>query len=361
MKKTYIIAEAGVNHNGSMELAKSLIDEAYAAGADAIKFQLFKASQLTTQSSQKARYQKAATSNIEESQFEMLKKLELSIQQQFDLKTYADQKGIEFLSTPFDIDSLKSLAYDFKIKRLKISSGDLTNAPLLLEAARTGLPVIISTGMATLAEIEQALGVLAYGYLANSCEKPGLADFQQAYQSDEGTQLLQKNVAVLHCTTEYPAPLNEVNLNVMQTLRQCFQLSIGYSDHTAGIHIPAAAVAMGALIIEKHFTLDKNLEGPDHKASLEPGELKQMVQNIRDIEIAMGSAVKKPTASELANRAIARRSVVAAKPIAAGELFSENNLIIKRPETGLSPLYYWELLGRSAEKQYDEDEVIKAL
>lgn len=361
MNKTYIIAEAGVNHNGSIELAERLIDVAAESGSDAIKFQLFKASHLTTQSSEKARYQKNASKDKAESQFEMLKKLEINIEQQRALKFYADKKGIEFLSTPFDNESLYALANQFQVKRLKISSGDLTNAPLLLAAARTGIPTIISTGMANLAEIEQALGVLAYGYCFSTDKKPNFTDFQKAYQSDLGAQGLKEKVSILHCTTEYPAPFSEVNLRVIQSLTQCFGLRVGYSDHTAGIHVSLAAVALGATIIEKHFTLDKTMEGPDHAASLEPDELKLMVENIRDIDMALGSPIKKPSPSEIHNKSIARRSIVAARPIQKGEMFDEDNLIIKRPETGLAPIYYWDLLGKPADKEYAQDEVLKAL
>ncbi|WP_367606885.1 N-acetylneuraminate synthase [Legionella sp. W05-934-2] len=360
MKRTYIIAEAGVNHNGSMELAKSLIDVALEAGADAIKFQLFKAKALATLSSKKASYQIEATKNSE-SQFEMLQKLELDVDQQLLLKSYATQKGIEFLSTPFDIASLESLAKKFNISRLKISSGDLTNAPLLLAAARTALPLILSTGMASLSEIEQALGVIAYGLIAKCSEKPSMSHFHLSYQSEEGSKALKERVTLLHCTTEYPAPLNEVNLNVMETLRRCFDLEVGYSDHTAGIHIPIAAVAMGATMIEKHFTLDRNMDGPDHKASLEPNELKEMVKNIRDVEMAKGSSIKKPTQSELKNKGIARRSIIATKKITKGEIFTPENLDVKRPESGLSPILYWDLLGKVADKNFEEDEVITAL
>ena len=357
MNKTYIIAEAGVNHNGSLTMAKQMIDVAAQAGADAVKFQTFKAEQLVSKSAPKAQYQKIATDESE-SQFEMLKKLELNKEMHQELSAYCSLKNIEFLSTPFDIESVDLLINYCNISIIKIPSGEITNAPLLLKIAQTNRPVILSTGMSTLGEIEMALGVLAFGYL-NINEKPSLTQFQEAYYSEVGQGILREKVILLHCTTEYPAPIHEVNLKTLETLRTAFDLPVGFSDHTEGIAIPLAAVARGAMLIEKHFTLDRNLPGPDHKASLEPQELQQMIQGIRQIEQALGSTVKMPTSAEQKNKEIARKSLVVAKDIAEGDFFSKDNLTIKRPGDGLSPIYYWEWLGKRADKNYKEDEKVK--
>ncbi|WP_239615836.1 N-acetylneuraminate synthase [Cohnella mopanensis] len=356
MQKTYIIAEAGVNHNGSIELARSLVDAAVDAGADAVKFQTFKAENLVSKKAPKATYQKQTTDN-DESQFDMLKKLQLSEQDHFDLLEYCEQRSIDFISTPFDIESLHFLIHRLNVKSLKLSSGEITNGPLLLEAAKTGKPIFLSTGMSTLSEIEAALGVLAFGYM-NSTEDPSKAGFQNAYISDEGQKLLKSNVTLLHCTTEYPAPLAEVNLKVLHTMKHAFSLEVGYSDHTKGIAIPVAAATLGASVIEKHFTLDRNLPGPDHQASLEPHELKEMVQSIRDVELAMGGALKAPVKSELNNITVVRKSIVALEGIKQGEVFSHSNLGVKRPGRGISPMLYWEYLGKEATKDYSQDDEI---
>jgi N-acetylneuraminate synthase len=349
----YIIAEAGVNHNGDLQLAKRLIDVAAEAGADAVKFQTFKADKLVSRNAAKAEYQ-ARLTDAQESQYAMIKKLELDEGAHEALAQHCQTRGIEFLSTPFDLESLAMLAGKFNLARIKLPSGDITNAPLLLTAARTGKPVILSTGMSTLGEIETALGVLAFGYTEKDAP-PSLPAFEQAYGSEPGRQALRDKVTLLHCTTEYPAPFAEVNLRAMITLQQVFGLPIGYSDHTPGIAIPVAAVAMGALTIEKHFTLDRNLPGPDHKASLEPDELKQMVVSIREVELALGSPVKQPSASELKNRPIARKSLIAACDIRKGELFTRDNLAVKRPGDGISPMQYWEWLGKIADRDYQPD------
>lgn len=354
--KVFIIAEAGVNHNGSLEMAKRLIEAAAAAGADAVKFQTFKSNNVISKFAEKASYQKETT-GVNESQLEMVRKLELDEDAHLELKAYCKQCQIEFLSTPFDLESIDLLVHKLNVTSLKIPSGEITNAPLLLKAAQTGLPIILSTGMAVLGEIEQALGVLAFGYLQSS-DYPSIAGFQDAYRSMEGRELLKEKVALLHCTTEYPAPLEDVNLRCMDTMKNAFELPVGYSDHTEGITIPIAAVARGAVIIEKHFTLDKNLPGPDHKASLEPDELRAMIEAIRHVEVALGSSVKVPAASERKNMGIARKSLIAAGNINIGDTFTENNVTTKRPGTGISPMYYWEFLGKSAKKSYREDEVI---
>lgn len=356
IRKTYIIAEAGVNHNGSIEIAKSLIDVASECGVDAIKFQTFRAEKLVSKDAVKADYQKQTT-DADESQFDMIKKLELDDKAHHDLIQYCGAQDIQFLSTPFDLDSLRLLTSCVELPYIKISSGEITNAPFLLEIANTGRPVILSTGMSTLGEIEMALGVLAFGYLGRG-GRPNIESFGEAYSSIEGHQLLQHKVSLLHCTTEYPAPFTEVNLKAMDTLWSAFGLSVGFSDHTSGIAVPIAAVARGAVIIEKHFTLDKNLPGPDHKASLEPRELRTMVESIRQIEEALGYSYKVPAPSEIKNKTVARKSLVANQAIKKGEKFTEKNLITKRPGTGLSPLYYWEWLGKFAERDYEQDERI---
>ena len=354
--RTYIIAEAGVNHNGSLDLAKNLIEVAAEAGADAVKFQTFKADKLVTRNAPKAEYQIKAT-DADETQYEMIHKLELDEHAHKTLIEHCDACGIEFLSTPFDLESVELLAVRLNISRIKISSGDITNGPLLLNIAQTGKSVILSTGMSTLGEIEDALGVLAFGFL--KAREASIAAFRAAYSSSEGQAALQEKVTLLHCTTEYPAPFEDVNLKVLDTLRAVFGLSVGYSDHTEGVDIPVAAVARGAVVIEKHFTMDRSLPGPDQKASLEPPELKQMVTSIRNIEKSLGSSIKHPAPSELKNVEIARKSLVAACMIKAGELLSTENVAIKRPSTGISPLLYWKVLGRKAVRDFHQDEVIE--
>ncbi|MDF2440667.1 MAG: hypothetical protein JWN98_1651 [Abditibacteriota bacterium] len=353
---TYIIAEAGVNHNGSLEMAQQLVEAAAAAGADAVKFQTFKAENLAGRDAPKAEYQNQTTDKTE-SQFEMLKKLELDENAHKVLWEQCRTRGIEFLSTPFDLDSLDLLARQLDLPRLKLSSGEITNAPLLLAAARTQKPIILSTGMSTLGEVEIALGVLAFGYTQPDAP-PSLAAFEEAYCTDEGQNALHKNISLLHCTTEYPTPFEDVNLRAMDTLHSAFSLSVGFSDHTRGITIPIAAVARGASIIEKHFTLDRTLPGPDHIASLEPDELDAMVQAIRQVERALGSAIKSPAPSERKNKAIARKSLVAACSIRKGELFTVENLATRRPGSGLSPVHYWDWIGRVADRDYRADDLV---
>lgn len=355
---TFVIAEAGVNHNGSLDKACALIDVAAAAGADAVKFQSFRAGAMISRHAPKADYQARAT-GAGESQLEMVRKLELSEADHEILIVHAKAKGIGFLSTPFDLPSLRLLTQRFGLETIKISSGEITNAPFLLEIARASRKVILSTGMSTLAEVEVALGVLAFGYSAPADAQPGASAFLAAFSTDAGQAALHKRVSLLHCTTEYPAPYAEVNLKAMHTLNQAFRLPVGLSDHTPGIHIPVAAVACGARIIEKHFTLDRSLPGPDHAASLEPAELKAMVQAIRDVEAALGDGVKRPTATEWKNRNIARKSLVTARPLRAGERLGPEDLTAKRPGNGLSPLHYWEQLGRVAERDYAADETLE--
>lgn len=354
---TIVIAEAGVNHNGSRELAFKLVDAAKAAGADIVKFQTFKAKNLASKLAQQAEYQVENTRK-EESQLAMLKRLELPYELHYELIDYCRKIGIEFLSTAFDSESLSFLVNDLGLKTLKLPSGEITNAPLILEHSRTGCDIILSTGMATLAEVEDALGVIAFGLTQDKCAQPSISAFKETYASIDGQNALQKKVTILHCTTEYPAPMNEINLRAMDTLGSSFDLRAGYSDHSEGIAIPIAAVARGAVLIEKHFTLDKTMEGPDHKASLEPHELSAMVEAIRNVECALGSGVKSPTNSEVKNKAVARKSLVAMADIATGELFTIDNVTVKRPGTGISPFQYWEMLGERSLKSYKQDEEI---
>lgn len=325
----YIIAEAGVNHNGSFALACKLVDAAKNSGADCIKFQTFKAKNLVSKYAEKADYQKKTTGDS--SQQEMLKKLELSYDEFLQLKEYCKEMGITFLSTPFDfesIDFLNSIDMEF----WKVPSGEVTNLPYLVALAKTHKPVVMSTGMCEMKEIEDAVAVL----------------------KQYGTT----NITLLHCNTEYPTPFEDVNLKAMQTMRDAFHLEVGYSDHTKGIEVPIAAVALGATVIEKHFTLDRNMEGPDHKASLEPQELAEMVCCIRNIEKALGSGDKTPSPSEKKNIAVARKSIVAKTKIKAGDTLTEDNVTVKRPGTGISPMKWFEVLGTKAVKDFDEDELI---
>lgn len=331
MSKVYIIAEAGVNHNGELNLALELIDLAKLSGADCIKFQTFKAENLVTKNAHKADYQKKTTDQ-NQSQFEMLKGLELTEKDFEQIKDYCKIKKIDFLSTPFDLESVDIL-HQLGIKKWKIPSGEITNLPYLIKLAKTDLPVILSTGMATLKEVENAINVL----------------------KNYGT----KKLTLLHCTTEYPTPYEDVNLNAMLTMKNKFNLPVGYSDHTTGIEVAIAAVAMGATIIEKHFTLDRGMAGPDHKASLEPDELATMVKVIRHIEKAMGDGIKKPSASEKMNIGIVRKSIVAKERISKGELFTEKNLTVKRPGDGISPMKWFELMGKRATRDFEEDELVE--
>ncbi len=356
MPSTYIIAEAGVNHNGSLDRALAMIDVAAEAGADAVKFQTFRSEAVISRNAAKAEYQVRNTGE-NESQLEMVKKLELDFSAHEQLLARCRAKHIQFLSTPFDLPSVETLVKGLGLDRIKIASGEITNAPLLLRVAQTGASVILSTGMSTLGDVEDALGVLAFGYLGRkgACSKVG---FQQAFQSAEGQQRLGEKVILLHCTTEYPAPFDDVNLRAMETLAAAFGLPVGLSDHTTGYSVPLAATARGAVAVEKHFTLDRNLAGPDHKASLEPPELAAMVRAIREVERALGSARKLVAASEVKNQAIARKSLVAAARIRAGEPFTTENLTSKRPGNGISPMCYWQLLGRCASRDYEYDELI---
>lgn len=354
-ESTFVIAEAGVNHNGSLDLALRLVDAAADARANAVKFQTFQAVLLATAHAGKADYQVRDTGE-QESQLEMLRRLELSQADHFALVEHCARRGIRFMSTAFDSPSLAFLA-TLGMPAVKIPSGDLTCGPLLLQAARLRSPMIVSTGMATMQEIREALAVIAFG-LETDGEPTGSGDFRRAYESQAGRTALQRYVTLLHCVTEYPAPVAAVNLRAMDALAEEFGLPVGYSDHTAGIEVALAAVARGARIIEKHITLDRQLPGPDHAASLEPNEFQSLIKGIRSIEAALGSSRKAPNDVELGNRAIARRSLVAARAIRAGEVFAADMLAAKRPGDGVSPMRFWDVLGRTAERDYDCDEAI---
>lgn len=353
----YIIAEAGVNHNGSLDTALKLVDAAADAGADAVKFQTFTAGRLVRRNAPKAEYQKQTT-RTGESQYDMLRRLELPPDAHTMLIQRCAARRTDFLSTPFDEESLDFLTEELGLRTIKLGSGEVTNGPLLLRAARKGSNIILSTGMSTLGEVETGLSCLAFGY-AGEKGSPSLNAFLEAYVSPEGRAALEKHVTLLHCTTEYPAPYEEVNLRSMLTMREAFSLPVGYSDHTEGIAVSVAAAALGASVIEKHFTLDKSLPGPDHKASLEPCELKDLVRSVRQTEAALGSGTKAPSPSELANREIVRKSLVARRPIMKGEKFTENNICSKRPAVGISPFEYWNLLGQTSSQTIAEDEEIK--
>jgi N-acetylneuraminate synthase len=353
--RTLIIAEAGVNHGGSLEIALALVDAAADAGADIVKFQTFSASGVAGRSARKADYQQRTT-DAAESQHAMLQRLELPHAAHHTLIAHAQRRGIEFLSTPFDQQSLGFLM-SLRLPRIKIGSGDLTNAPLLHSAANAGATLILSTGMATLGEVEEALGVLAHGY-SHSKQPPGIAAFEAAWRDSAARERLGRHVSLLHCTTEYPCPPGDVNLTAMAAMKAAFQLPVGYSDHTDGIEVSLAAVALGAGIIEKHLTLDRNAEGPDHAASLEPSDFKRMVSAIRNIESALGDGVKAPRDSEVKNIPVARKSVVAARPLKAGETIGPDDITTKRPGSGRAPIEYWSLIGTKAARPYDtEDQV----
>lgn len=330
---TLIIAEAGVNHNGELATARQLIDVAALAGADLVKFQTFSADRLVTAGAAKADYQRAHGA-ADESQHAMLRGLELTREMHHELIAHCQQRGIGFFSTAFDIASLDLLA-ELGASRFKVPSGEITNLPYLRHVGRFGKPLILSTGMSTLGEIEAALNVL------------------------EGAGTQRDRITVLHCNTEYPTPMGDVNLRAMLAIRDAFGVQVGYSDHTAGIEVAIAAVALGAVLIEKHFTLDRQMPGPDHQASLEPAELEFMVRAIRNIERALGSGRKVPSASEAKNMPIARKSIVAARPIRAGERFTIDNITVKRPGVGLSPMRWDEVLGRPAPRDFEPDELLE--
>lgn len=351
----YIIAEAGVNHDGQRDLAFALVDAAAEAGADAVKFQTFEAAKLASKSAPKAAYQKQST-DAAESQLAMLKKLELPRAWHLALQSHARSKGIEFLSTAFDTDSLAFLV-ELGMPLFKIPSGELTNGPLLWQFARTGKPLVLSTGMATLAEVEQGLAIVAHALNADA-EPTSIDEVWRGWSRPDWRNRLSRQVTLLHCTSQYPTPFNEVNLRAMDTLAASFGLDVGYSDHTEGILIPIAAVARGARVIEKHFTLDRNLPGPDHKASLEPVELTYMVQQIRALQVAFGDGSKSPQASEWDTRQAARQQVIAARDIAAGAVIARDDLSTARCGRGLPPTALWGLVGQPSVSAYASGDVI---
>ena len=329
--RTLIIAEVGVNHNGNIEIAKKMVKEAKECGVDIVKFQTGKVELLVSKNAEKANYQKLTTGD-EETQYEMIKKLLLSFEDFEILNKYCRENNIVFLSTPFDLDSIDFLD-QLDMPFWKIPSGEITNLPYLIKIAKTHKPIVMSTGMCTMKDIEDAMEILQ----DNNCG----------------------DITLLHCTTEYPTPYEDVNLKAIETLKKKFNVSVGYSDHTKGIEIPIAAVAMGATVIEKHFTLDRNMEGPDHKASLEPNELKAMVSAIRNVELATGTGEKKPAESEIKNMLIARKSIIAKSSIKKGEIFTEGNLTVKRPGNGISPMKWFEVMGQAAIRDFKEDELIE--
>jgi N-acetylneuraminate synthase len=352
-----VIAEAGVNHNGSVERALGMIDAAAAAGADCVKFQTFRAAELASGRAPKAAYQLAHT-DATQSQLQMLEALQLSAADHELLWQHAARRGIAMLSTPFDLPSLHLLTR-LGMRLLKIPSGEITNGPFLLQIARSGCEVILSTGMSSLAEVEAALAVLAFGFTETPRVAAAAPDaFAAAYASAQGREALVRNVRLLHCTSEYPAPFAEINLLAMDTLRTAFALPVGLSDHSTGTHIAVAAVARGARIIEKHFTLDRALPGPDHAASLEPQELAAMVRHIHDAEAALGDGIKRPGSSESRNRPVARKYLVATRAIGVGETFTEANVGCKRCGGGLSPMVYWSVLGSTARREFEPDDPI---
>ena len=353
----YIIAEAGVNHNGDPERAREMVDAAADAGADAIKFQTFDPAALVTRSAPQAEYQ-VRNEGDSGSQLAMLQRLTMTHDDHHRLQERCAHREIDFLSSPFDPASARFLIEEMNLPVLKLGSGELNNAPLLLQIAQAGRSLILSTGMANIDEIREALGVAAFGYL-NASAPTARGDFKTVLEDPKTWEVLRERVSLLHCTTEYPCPLEQVNLRAMDTLRDVFGLPVGYSDHTLGIDVAVVAAARGATILEKHFTLDRNLPGPDHVASLEPGELREMVQAVRRVETALGDAAKQMSSVESRNRDVARKSLVTLRPIAKGEHFNTGNLGSKRPGTGRSPMDYWNLLGQPAERDYSADEIVE--
>lgn len=354
-KRVLIIAEAGVNHNGSLDMALEMVKVASDAGADMVKFQTFKPELMISRHAAKADYQKDTTGTAE-SQLDMVRKYELSLAQHEKLFSCCKDLGIEFFSTPFDLQSV-DLLVNLGVKRIKIPSGEITNWPLIHKIGTTGKPVIMSTGMSTLDEIRDALGIYLMGALRPQVI-PDRNRLNDVYVSQQGQDCLKNRVVLLHCTTQYPTPYEDVNLKAMNTLKGEFGVSVGYSDHTEGIAVSIAAVARGAEVIEKHFTLDKELPGPDHKASIEPGELRDLVTSARVIEKSLGSGEKRVTSSEMTNRMIVRKSLTALTDIKEGEVFTRDNLGTKRPADGVSAIRYWEYLGSKSKRSYGKDEQI---
>lgn len=356
MSPVYIIAEAGVNHNGSLDMAHRLIESAALAGVDAVKFQTFNAEKLASKSVKKAEYQIENTGNAE-SQFEMLKKLELSYDWHHELKQHANALGLDFLSTAFDPESLEFLAR-LDMPFIKVPSGEITNAPLLWKFARLRKKMVLSTGMATLSEVEFALAVINHAF-NHDCEPGSTMEVWEKWSDADSRKNLFDNVTLLHCTSLYPTKFNDVNLKAMDTIAHAFGLKVGYSDHTQGILMPIAAVARGAVLIEKHFTLDRDLPGPDHKASLEPDELIEMTKAIRDVSVALGNSIKSPQPAEWSTRNVARQQVIAARAITAGSVISRDDLETARAGKGISASYLWDIIGSVASRSYFQGEQIE--
>jgi N-acetylneuraminate synthase len=355
--RIFLIAEAGVNHNGSLELALQLVDAAAGCGADAVKFQTFRADKLASRPAPKAKYQQQTTGSAE-SQLDMLRRLELGREEHIALAARCHERGIEFLSTPFDLESLTLLVDTLAVRALKIGSGDLTNGPLLHAAAGTGKPLLVSTGMATLLEVEAALALIAHG-LTRGSETPDADAVRAAYAGAAGRDALTAGVTLLQCTTDYPAEFADLNLKAMQRLADAFGTRVGFSDHSTGIAAAVAAAALGARVIEKHLTLDRTLPGPDHLASLEPREWSLLTQSVREVERALGDGDKRPTRTELENAVAARKSLATALPVRKGEPFTASNLTVLRPGNGVSPMQYWIWLGRKAERDYAAGDLIE--
>lgn len=355
--KVQIIAEAGVNHNGNIETALELVDCAAEAGADFVKFQTFRAAKLASRSLAKATYQKVSTP-ADESQFEMLRCLELSQDQHHTLIERCAQKGVAFLSTAFDLDSLGFLASDLGLPTIKLGSGELTNGPILLAAARSDMNILLSTGMASLSEVEEALGAIAFG-LSRKGSPAGRADFAKVLLDPRSWEAVRRRVTLLHCTTEYPAAAQDTNLRAIDTMRQAFGLSVGYSDHTKGNAMSIAAVARGASVIEKHFTLDRTMKGPDHAASIEPDELAELVRDIRAVEAGLGNGIKQPSLTEINNRAVVRKCVIAARYIPAGKIISIEDLTTKRAGGAIPAIAIWDCVGQRARRSLAIDTAIE--
>lgn len=352
-----VIAEAGVNHNGDLDMAIQLVDAAVEAGADAVKFQTFTADTIASKAAPKARYQ-LSTTDAAESQLDMLARLELSKEAHHRLRTHCRQHGIDFLSSPFDVESLDFLVNDLGLDTVKLASGEISNGPLLFDAARSGKNLILSTGMCDLCDVEEALDLIAFG-LVNENTPQTREHYRGSRLSMQAGALLLQRVTLLQCTSEYPAPVEAINLRAMRPLGEAFGLPVGLSDHSQGIVVPIAAAALGATVIEKHFTLDKGLPGPDHKASIEPDELRDMVNGIRQVTTALGGSEKIANDRELETAAVVRKSLMTIEPIKKGELFSTKNLTVKRPGTGISPMRYWDVIGTSARRDYGADELLE--
>ncbi len=356
MSEIFIIAEIGVNHNGSRDIAMEMIDTASKAGVDAVKFQTFNTEKLVSKNTPKTEYQ-IKNDRSSKNQFDMLKKLELSRDLHLELNEYCSSKEIEFMSTAFDEDSLDFLVHEVGMKKNKIPSGELNNAPFLIKHGATGNKIILSTGMSSLKQIHQAISAIAFGFSKTNM-KPSIKSFREVIKSKDIQNELRKKITLLHCTSQYPAPIDSLNLMALFTLKEEFEMPVGYSDHSLGTEASIAASAMGAEIIEKHFTLDNTLEGPDHKASLEPNQLINLVSSIRKVELMLGSRSKSPSKEELENKNLATKSIVAKSIIRQGEYFTDDNLTTKRPGDGMSPFLFWDLIGVKSKKEYMPDEQI---